>query len=107
MITITRKYDILFNKISQMFEKITRGTFYTFSTAAIKKMSFYSNNEIITVRFAVEPEKYEEYILYAVLLQKEDKGELTFQFYYSNKDKAELSQLKQDVVLELCRMFTS
>lgn len=107
MITINRKFDILFNKTSEMFENISRGTCYKVSDASIKKMSFYSNSGIITIRFVVEPEEYETYILYATLIQKENNGELYFQFYYSNKEKAELCKLKQNVVLELCRMFTS
>lgn len=107
MITINRKFDILFNKISEMFENISRGTFYKVSDVSIKKMSFYSNNGIITIRFVVEPEEYETYILYATLIQKENNGELYFQFYYSDNEKTELCKLKQNVVLELCRMFTS
>ena len=107
MITINRKFDILFNKISEMFKNISQGTFYKISDAFIKKMSFYSNNGIITIRFIIEPEKYESYTLYATLIQKENNGELYFQFYYSDKEKAELCKLKQNVVLELCRMFTS
>lgn len=39
--------------------------------------------------------------------KKENNGELYFQFYYLDKEKAELCKLKQNVVLELCRMFTS
>lgn len=107
MITINRKFDILFNKTSEMFENISRGTCYKVSDAFIKKMSFYSNNGIITIRFVVEPEEYEIYILYATLIQKENNGELYFQFYYSDNEKTELCKLKQNVVLELCRMFTS
>lgn len=107
MITINRKFDILFNEISEMFKNISQGTFYKISDAFIKKMSFYSNNGIITIRFIVEPEEYESYALYATLLQKENNGELYFQFYYSDKEKTELCKLKQNVVLELCRMFTS
>ena len=107
MITINRKFDILFNKISEMFKNISQGTFYKISDAFIKKMSFYSNNGIITIRFIIEPEEYEPYALYATLLQKENNGELYFQFYYSDKEKAELCKLKQNIILELCRMFTS
>ena len=107
MITINRKFDILFNKISEMFENISRGTCYKVFAASIKKMSFYSNNGIITIRFIVEPEEYESYTLCATLIQKENNGELYFQFYYSDKEKAELCKLKQNVVLKLCRMFTS
>lgn len=107
MIAINRKFDILFNKISEIFENISQGTFYKVSDASIKKMSFYSNNGIITIRFVVEPEEYETYILYATLIQKENNGELYFQFYYSDNEKTELCKLKQNVVLELCRMFTS
>ena len=107
MITINRKFDILFNKISEMFKNISQGTFYKVSDASIKEMSFYSNNGIITIRFVVESEEYETYILYATLIQKENNGELYFQFYYSDKEKTELCKLKQYVVLELCRMFTS
>lgn len=107
MITINRKFDILFNKTSEMFENISRETCYKVSDASIKKMSFYSNNGIITIRFVVEPEEYETYILYATLIQKENNSELYFQFYYSDNEKTELCKLKQNVVLELCRMFTS
>lgn len=107
MIAINRKFDILFNKISEIFENISQGTFYKVSDASIKKMSFYSNNGIITIQFVVEPEEYETYILYATLIQKENNGELYFQFYYSDNEKTELCKLKQNVVLELCRMFTS
>lgn len=107
MITINRKFDILFNKTCEIFENISKGTCYKISDAFIKQMSFYSNNGIITLRFIVEPEEYDSYILYATLIQKENNGELYFQFYYSDKEKAELCQLKQSVVLELCKMFTS
>lgn len=107
MITINREFDILFNKTSEMFENISRGTCYKVSDASIKKMSFYYNNGIITIRFVVEPEEYETYILYATLIQKENNGELYFQFYYSDNEKSELCKLKQNIVLELCRMFTS
>lgn len=107
MITINRKFDILFNKISEMFKNISQNIFYQVSDASIKKMSFYSNNGIINIRFIIEPEEYESYTLYATLLQKENNGELYFQFYYLDKEKAELCKLKQNVVLELCRMFTS
>lgn len=107
MITINRKFDILFNKISEMFKNISQGTFYKVSDAFIKQMSFYSNNGIITIRFIVEPEEYDSYVLYATLIQKEKNGELYFQFYYSDKEKAELCLLKQSVVLELCKIFTS
>ena len=53
-----------------MFENISQGTCYKVFAASIKKMSFYSNNGIITIRFIVEPEEYESYILYATLKQK-------------------------------------
>ena len=33
MITINRKFDILFNKISEMFKNISQGTFYKISDA--------------------------------------------------------------------------
>lgn len=107
MITINRKFDILFNKISEMFKNISQNIFYQVSDASIKKMSFYSNNGIITIRFIIEPEEYESYTLYTTLIQKENNGELYFQFYYSDKEKAKLCKLKQNVILELCRMFTS
>lgn len=107
MITITRKFDLLFNKISKMFERVVGGTYYTVSTATIKKMSFYSDNGIIIVRFVIEPEEYSTYAIYATLLKKEDNGELNFPLKHSDYEKEEFFRLQQDVVLELCRMFTS
>lgn len=107
MITITRKFDLLFNKISEMFGKTAEGTYYNVSTTIIKKINFYSNNGITTVRFTIKLEEYETYTLYAILLQKEDNGQLNFQFYYSDKDDSKLCKLKQSVVLELYRIFTS
>lgn len=108
MITITRKFDLLFNKISKMFKNVTKGTYYTVSTTTtIKKMSFYSDNGIIVIRFIVEPEEHQTYAIYATLIQKENNGELNFTLHYSDHEKEEFRRLQQDVVLELCRMFTS
>ena len=106
MITINRKFDILFNKISEMFKNISQNIFYQVSDTSIKKMSFYSNNGIITIRFIVEPEEYESYTLYATLIQKENNGELYFQFYYSDKEKAELCKLKQWKLLQILFIFS-
>lgn len=68
------------------------------------------NEKYNDISFSFDSNVFSEYHIY--LNRKSGIGNRlklskNFYIYYSDKEKAELCKLKQNVILELCRMFTS